>query len=101
MDKAKTGTRDETYNLLSVVYHALQGAETIEQYIQDAEEAGDQELARFFRDILEEDRDRADRAKVLLRDRLGKSGLRREQEEDLVDKASKDSFPASDAPASY
>lgn len=96
-DKATTGTRDETYNLLSVVYHALQGAETIEQYIQDAEEAGDQELVQFFRDILEEDRERADRAKLLLRDRLGKSHIGKS--EDLVDKQSMDSFPASDAPA--
>lgn len=98
-DKATTGTRDETYNLLSVVYHALQGAKTLEQYIQDAEEAGDQELVQFFREILEEDRDRADRAKLLLRDRLGKS--RRGKDEELVDKQSMDSFPASDAPASY
>lgn len=98
-DKATTGTRDETYNLLSVVYHALQGAETIEQYIQDAEEAGDQELVQFFREILEEDRERADRAKVLLRDRLGKSSHMKDEE--LIDKQSMDSFPASDAPASY
>jgi hypothetical protein len=39
-----TGTRDEQYNLVSVLYHTLQGAETYEQYLQDAQQAGDQEL---------------------------------------------------------
>ena len=39
-----TGTRDDTYDLVSVLYHALQGAETARHYIQDAEQAGDQEL---------------------------------------------------------
>jgi hypothetical protein len=44
-----TGTPDATYNLVSVLYHALQGAETYRQYIQDAEQAGDPELVQFFR----------------------------------------------------
>lgn len=45
-----TGTRDETYDLVSVLYHALQGAQTAMQYVQDAEREGDPELVRFFRD---------------------------------------------------
>lgn len=32
-----TGTQDVTYNLVSILYHALQGAETYDQYIQDAQ----------------------------------------------------------------
>ena len=39
-----TGTRDATYDLVSVLYHALQGAETARHYMQDAAQAGDQEL---------------------------------------------------------
>jgi hypothetical protein len=66
-----TGTRDTHYNVISVLYHTLQGAETLAQYIADAEQAGDQELARFFREVQEEDRQRADRGKALLRQRLG------------------------------
>ena len=46
-----TGTKDATYNLVSVLYHALQGAETSRHYIQDAEQAGDQELVQFFRAV--------------------------------------------------
>jgi hypothetical protein len=65
-----TGTRDETYNLVSILYHALQGAETYDQYISDAEGKGDQDLAQFVRDTKEEDRRRADRAKQLLAQRL-------------------------------
>jgi hypothetical protein len=30
--KQKTGTSDPTYNLISVAYHALQGAENYERY---------------------------------------------------------------------
>jgi hypothetical protein len=43
-----TGTRDEHYNLVSVLYHTLQEGETIERYISDARQAGDDELVRFF-----------------------------------------------------
>jgi hypothetical protein len=68
-----TGTRDVTYNLVSVLYHALQGAETYDQYISDAEQRGDQDLAQFFRKAKEEDRQRADQAKQLLASRLGRS----------------------------
>jgi hypothetical protein len=71
-----TGTKDEQYNLLSVLYHTLQGAETYEQYIHDAQQAGDQELTQFLREVQAEDRRRAERAKELLRQRLGQSSTR-------------------------
>ena len=61
-----TGTKDQHYNLVSVLYHALQGAETYEQYVRDAEQAGDQDLAEFFRDCQTEDAERAERAEQLL-----------------------------------
>jgi len=61
-----TGVKDEHYNLVSILYHALQGAETYDTYISDAEGAGDQELAQFFREVQEEERRRAARAKELL-----------------------------------
>ncbi|MDQ3755894.1 MAG: hypothetical protein M3371_14320 [Acidobacteriota bacterium] len=68
-----TGTPDNTYNLVSVIYHALQGAETYGQYINNAEESGDQELAQFLRDVRDQNTMRADRAKQLLAQRLGES----------------------------
>ncbi len=41
-------------------------AETYDTYISDAEGAGDQELAQFFREVQEEERRRSVRAKELL-----------------------------------
>jgi hypothetical protein len=69
-----TGTKDEHYNLVSVLYHSLKGAQTYAQYIRDAEEAGDSELVEFFEDMQEEERMRSDRAKELLGQRLGGGG---------------------------
>ena len=70
-NSGNTGTADVTYNLVSILYHALQGAETYDQYIQDAQQQGDQDLAGFFREVQQENRRRADRAKELLGRRLG------------------------------
>jgi len=61
-----TGTRDEHYNLIAVLYHALQGAENCEVYAVDAEVAGRNEQAAFFREAQDTQRDLADRAKGLL-----------------------------------
>ena len=65
-----TGTRDEQYNVISVLYHALQGAEICATYLQDAERAGDQDLVPFFREVQGTYRQLADRGKTLLRQRL-------------------------------
>lgn len=40
-----TQTPNPQYDLASVLYHALKGAQTNDTYIKDAEQAGDQELA--------------------------------------------------------
>jgi len=61
-----TGTRDEQYNLISVLYHALHGAENCEMYAIDAEAAGEIELADFFRGAQERQMQLAERAKSLL-----------------------------------
>src|SRR5919199_6369174 len=65
-----TGTRDTTYALVSVLYHALQGAETLGQYLRDAEAAGDQELAQFLRDAQAWQRHLATQAQTVLQQRL-------------------------------
>ncbi|MFP2909070.1 hypothetical protein ACLESD_29320 [Pyxidicoccus sp. 3LFB2] len=130
-EEAQTGTRDEHYNLISALYHLLKGASNAEQYIADAEEAGDQELAQFFRDWQDEQRNLAERAKNLLGTKMmggEKAGTGRKAKggsgksvptrsvkaqsnasvpsggnakDDIVDEESKESFPASDSPARY
>jgi hypothetical protein len=61
-----TGTRDEHYNLVSVLYHALNGADTCDRYALDAETAGDERLAAFFREAQVVQAQIAERAKGLL-----------------------------------
>jgi hypothetical protein len=70
--QGNTGTEDITYNLVSIVYHALQGAETDAMYIADAQQSGDQDLVQFFTEVKAENSRRADRAKQLLARQLGR-----------------------------
>ena len=51
-----TGASNPYYNLISVLYHTLQAAETYDTYIRDAEQLGDNELTQFLRQVQTEDR---------------------------------------------
>ena len=70
-DDAMTGTPDPIYNLISVLYHTLRGAEASMIYAGDAAFDDDAELVQFFEEIQQQDRWRAERAKQLLRRCLG------------------------------
>jgi hypothetical protein len=65
-----TGVTDERYDLISVLYHATHGAWNYEEYISDAEQKGDDQLAQFFREVRDENKSRAQTAKSLLATRL-------------------------------
>jgi len=67
-DQAATGTTDPTYNVISVVYHALQGAETIQQYLDDP--GTDEDLRTFFQQVQQGYRRAADAGKQLLVTRI-------------------------------
>lgn len=62
----QTGMRDEHYDIVSCLYHTLQGADICNTYIQDAEKSGDTEAAQFFREVQEQNRNLATKAKQLL-----------------------------------
>jgi hypothetical protein len=64
--ESATGISNARYNLVSVLYHALEGGATYDKYIEDAENEGDQELVDFFRQVQQEDAQRAQQAKSLL-----------------------------------
>lgn len=65
-----TSTSHKDYDLVSVLYHALEGAQTYARYVEDAGQEGDQELAQFFLQAQQEENNRAERAKQLLAKRM-------------------------------
>jgi hypothetical protein len=73
-----TGTPNTIYDLASVLYHTLDAGASYDQYVRDAEEANDRELAEFFRVLRDEDSRRADYAQELLAQRTPTGGARTE-----------------------
>jgi hypothetical protein len=71
-----TGTPNEHYDLVSILYHALEGATTYDTYIRDAEQCGDEELRQFFQEVKEQSIKLAERAKELLARRLSQPAMR-------------------------
>jgi hypothetical protein len=61
-----TGTKDEHYNLISVLYHALHGADNCDHYALDTEASGDERLTAFFREAQAAQVHIAERGKELL-----------------------------------
>jgi hypothetical protein len=82
-----SGEKDENYDLISVLYHTLQGADTIGKYIEDAREAQDDELLEFLRQAQATYAKLGSRAKTLLAARLeeGEVGDSEEDDEDDED----------------
>jgi hypothetical protein len=74
MGSSQTGTPDPIYDLVSVLYHALESGSTLQQYIQDAQQSGDNDLVQFFQGCQQQQRQCADRAKHLLGQKFSASG---------------------------
>ncbi|WP_148573070.1 acyl carrier protein [Nocardioides caldifontis] len=70
MATGETGFDDVTFDLISVQYHSLKAGHDYGQYVRDAENANQQEIADFFRQVMEEDSNRAKKCHEFLR-RLG------------------------------
>jgi hypothetical protein len=64
-----TGISGTVFDLTSVFYHAAEGGQVYAKYIDDAAKEGDQELVEFFKDMQEQDAQRAQRAKSLISSR--------------------------------
>jgi len=64
-----TGTRNETYDVISVLYHALQGAENCQIYVSDAQ---DPQIRSFFEQAMNLQRQLADQGKQVLEQCLQK-----------------------------
>lgn len=70
MATGQTGFDDVTFDLISVQYHSLKAGHDYGQYVRDAENAGQDEIAEFFRQVMSEDSARAQRCHDFLA-RLG------------------------------
>ena len=77
-----TGTPDSTYALISTAYHLLQGAETMEMFIDDAGEDGKEEVAEFLEETRMAFIERAEEAKRLLVTCLAEEGEDDEDDDD-------------------
>jgi hypothetical protein len=65
-----TGTKDKDYNLIWFTEQSLSNALRLEEYIQDAERDGDNELTEFFRRAQNASRKGGEQGKELLRKRF-------------------------------
>ncbi len=65
-----TGTKDKDYNLIWFTEQCLSNALRLENYAQDAERDGDDELATLFRKAQSESKKGAEQGKSMLGKRL-------------------------------
>ena len=71
MATGETGFDDVSYDLISVQYHSLKAGHDYGQYVRDAENAGRDDIAGFFRSVMEEDSARARRCHEFLKELSG------------------------------
>jgi bacterioferritin (cytochrome b1) len=66
MATGETGFEDVMYDLVAVQYHSLKAGHDYGQYVRDAKNAGLDDIASFFGDVMAEDSRRAQRCHELL-----------------------------------
>lgn len=71
MATGETGFDDVSYDLISVQYHSLKAGHDYGQYVRDAESAGREDIASFFRQVMSEDSARAQACHAFLKDLTG------------------------------
>ena len=59
MATGETGFDDVTYDLISVQYHSLKAGHDYGQYVRDARNAGKDDIADFFEQVMSEDSTRS------------------------------------------
>lgn len=66
MATGETGFGDVEFDLVSLQYHSLKSGHDYGQYVRDAKNAGFEDVASFFEDVMAEDAKRAQRCHELL-----------------------------------
>jgi rubrerythrin len=74
-DRRPADTEAEPRATLAALYRLLEDAQRYEEYAEVAQWAYDEEIADFFRELREESRGRAERARELLAQRLADGGV--------------------------
>ena len=60
------GVSNLEYDLIATLSNLLQGQEALQKYLQDAQQAGDQECAGLFQTLMDNNRSTAQQARTLL-----------------------------------
>jgi len=68
MATGETGFDDVTFDLISVQYHSLKAGHDYGQYVRDAKNAGRDDIAEFFSQVMAEDSARAKRCHDFLKE---------------------------------
>jgi hypothetical protein len=68
MATGETGFDDITFDLISVQYHSLKAGHDYGQYVRDARNAGRDDIASFFEDVMAQDSERAAKCHDFLKD---------------------------------
>ena len=66
MATGETGFDDVTFDLISVQYHSLKAGHDYGQCVRDAKNAGKDDIASFFEQVMSEDASRAQRCHAFL-----------------------------------
>jgi hypothetical protein len=67
MATGETGFDDVSYDLISVQYHSLKAGHDYGQYVRDAKNAGLDDIASFFEEVMAQDSDRAHKCHAFLK----------------------------------
>ncbi len=71
MATGETGFDDVSFDLVSVQYHSLKAGHDYGQYVRDAENAGRDDIAAFFREVMAQDSERAAKCHEFLKQTTG------------------------------
>lgn len=71
MATGETGFDDVSFDLISVQYHSLKAGHDYGQYVRDASNAGREDIADFFRGVMQQDSERGKRCHEFLKDIAG------------------------------
>ncbi len=73
MATGETGFDDVSFDLISVQYHSLKAGHDYGQYVRDARNAGREDIASFFEEIMAQDSERGKKCHDFLKDLSGSS----------------------------